>query len=114
MENARHLDAARLLLDHGQNLPASIAHFCKGFAFAEAIRVVSHPPVHPILVDSSPPRQATIHGRSPLVVDVVIPAAQEHAQEVLEEIAGLSDQVTKQRDRLLELKTARDLDPGAS
>lgn len=58
-------------------------------------------------------RQATLRGQARFVDELIVPSAIEHSQELREEISSLSDQVAKQRDRLAELKIARDQDPGA-
>lgn len=40
VENRRHVEAGRMWLDYARNVPESVAQFCRGLAFSEAIRVV--------------------------------------------------------------------------
>ncbi|MBW0486571.1 hypothetical protein O181_026286 [Austropuccinia psidii MF-1] len=91
--SGRYLEAGTVLLEYGDHLHEAITALCDGQAFSQAIRVA--------LSKSQPG----------LVVEVVMPAAEEFAESLSEELVQLQEQLTKQVDRLAELKLARDTNP---
>lgn len=58
--------------------------------------------------------QALSKSRPALVTEVILPAAEEFSQSFLEELEQLQEDLTKQAERLDELKVARETNPGES
>lgn len=91
--SGRYVEAANILLEYGDDVDQAISALCDSQAFSQAIRTA-------------------LSRRKPgLITDVVLPAALEFSQSFLDELEQLQEDLTKQVDRLKELKLARETNP---
>lgn len=91
--SGRHLETATILLEFADDVDLAISSLCDSQAFSQAIRT------------------ALSKSRPALVTEVILPAAEEFSQSFLEELEQLQEDLTKQAERLDELKVARETNP---
>jgi len=91
--SGRHLEAATILLEFADDVDLAISSLCDSQAYSQAIRT------------------ALSKSRPALVTEVILPAAEEFSQSFLEELEQLQEDLTKQAERLDELKVARETNP---
>ncbi|KNF04737.1 hypothetical protein PSTG_02219 [Puccinia striiformis f. sp. tritici PST-78] len=91
--SGRYMEAATIFLEFGNDVDHAISALCDSQAFSQAIRT------------------ALAKSRPALVNDVIVPAAEEFSQSFLEELDQLHEDLTKQVERLDELKLARETNP---
>ncbi|GJN92512.1 hypothetical protein Rhopal_005542-T1 [Rhodotorula paludigena] len=89
----RYADAARVLLEYGEDVDGAIHTLCEGALHSEAIRI------------------ATLQSQPQLIDERVKPSTLELQQRLLDDCSDLEEQVEKQVSRLSELKRKRDENP---
>ncbi|OAV88161.1 hypothetical protein, variant [Puccinia triticina 1-1 BBBD Race 1] len=91
--SGRYTEAATIFLEFADNVDYAISALCDSQAFSQAIRT------------------ALSKSRSALITEAILPAAEEFSQSFLEELDQLQEDLTKQVERLDELKLARETNP---
>ncbi|EIW65854.1 hypothetical protein TREMEDRAFT_46085 [Tremella mesenterica DSM 1558] len=89
----RHLEAARILVDHAGDVDTAIEVVCQGGEFAEAQRL------------------AAMYDRPNLVQSIILPAMEKTQEEILETFEEMQGQLEKEMSRLGELREIRKNDP---
>lgn len=119
----RNVEAGRLVLDYGGDVEEAVVQFCKGRDFSEAYRVVRLllsrifcpfatriSADHRFILSS----QAALHEKDDLVESVIHPSLLETQNVIMEDIAEIEEQMSKQTARLEELKVLKVEQPGES
>ncbi|KAG8883867.1 hypothetical protein FRB97_005705 [Tulasnella sp. 331] len=91
----RYFEAGRVLLEYAKDVPEAVTAFVQGNELAEAERVCVQ------------------QSRSDLVETVLHPGALELREMIGDEVQEMLDQLTKQAERLKELRQKKKLDPDA-
>ncbi len=92
-ESKDFLNAARLYIDYGNDVEMAARTYCKGYLFAEAMRLIKS------------------HGEDAFLGSVVDTGLGEAMAESTELLAECKTQINAQVPRLRELRTKRDEDP---
>ncbi|CAE6532691.1 unnamed protein product [Rhizoctonia solani] len=93
VSHARYSEAARVYLDYGQDVPSAVSALTRGNDLSEAFRVVS------------------MHKAHHLVDEIISPEAMDLCIQFSEDVQEMSEQLTRQWQRLIELKEKKILDP---
>ncbi|KAA1107101.1 hypothetical protein PGT21_002152 [Puccinia graminis f. sp. tritici] len=91
--SGRSMEAATIFLEFADDVDLAVSALCDSQAFSQAIRT------------------ALSKSRPALITDVILPAAEEFSEGFLEELDQLQEDLTKQVERLDELKLARETNP---
>ncbi|BGP18516.1 hypothetical protein JCM10213_002969 [Rhodosporidiobolus nylandii] len=89
----RYADAARVLLDYGKDVEASVQALCEGNLYAEGIRLIA------------------LNSRPDLLDSHIKPSTLELQQRMLDDMSDLTEQIEKQLSRLEDLKQKCEQNP---
>ncbi|KAG8762167.1 hypothetical protein FRC11_010683 [Ceratobasidium sp. 423] len=93
VSHARYSEAARVYLDYGQDVRSAVSALTRGNDLSEAFRVVS------------------MHKAYRLVEEIISPEAMDLCTQLREDVQEMAEQLTRQGQRLVELKEKKVLDP---
>ncbi|GAA5833802.1 hypothetical protein JCM3766R1_000102 [Sporobolomyces carnicolor] len=89
----RYAEAAKVLVEYGQDLPAAVDALCEGNLFAEAVRFTA------------------LHNRRDLIESRIQSSTLDMQQRLLDDFSEVTEQLEKQADRLDDLRQRRDNNP---
>ncbi|GAA6031547.1 hypothetical protein JCM8097_006514 [Rhodosporidiobolus ruineniae] len=89
----RYAEAARVLLEYGEDVEASVQALCDGNLYAEAVRLTA------------------LHSRSDLLDSHIKPSTLEMQQRLEDDMSDLTEQLEKQVSRLAELRVKCEQNP---
>ncbi|GAA5889329.1 hypothetical protein JCM6882_000709 [Rhodosporidiobolus microsporus] len=89
----RYAEAARVLLEYGQDVESAVQALCEGNLYSEAIRLIS------------------LHSRSDLLESHIEPSTLDMQQRLVDDMSDLTEQLEKQVKRLADLKVKCEQNP---
>ncbi|CAE6360205.1 unnamed protein product [Rhizoctonia solani] len=93
VSHARYSEAARVYLDYAQDVPSAVSALTRGNDLSEAFRVIS------------------INKVQHLAEEIISPEALDLCTQFREDVQEMTEQLTRQGQRLIELKEKKALDP---
>ncbi|ELU39450.1 pol II transcription elongation factor [Rhizoctonia solani AG-1 IA] len=93
VSHSRYSEAARVYLDYSQDVPSAVSALTRGNDLSEAFRVIS------------------INKAQHLAEEIISPEALDLCTQLREDVQEMAEQLTRQGQRLVELKEKKALDP---
>lgn len=111
LSKKRFEEAARVFLDHANNIRQCVSALVQGNLFSEARRIVS------VLLEQSDRKadetKIALHRDQSLIGEIVEPALLDSRAQIAEDLEEMRTQLRKQTGRLHELRVKKAEEPGA-
>jgi elongator complex protein 1 len=112
VSHTRYSEAARVYLDYAQDVPRAISVLTRGNDLSEAFRVVRFPNSDNEWAPHIHAPQISMHKAHNLVEEIISPEALDLCTQLCDDIQEMVEQLTRQGQRLVELKEKKVSDPG--